>query len=68
MKAAKAMTIRLSLDQAEALETVATVDNQSVSDVIRSAITEHIEARKRSLEFRNGLKDRIGRAQKLLGK
>ena len=68
MKPAKAMTIRLSADQAEALETVATVDNRSVSDVIRTAIAQHIETRRKDREFRDSLKDRIGRAQRLLGR
>jgi predicted transcriptional regulator len=68
MKPAKAMTIRLSSDQAEALETVATVDNRSVSDVIRAAIAEHIETRKRDQGFRESLRDRIERAQKLIGR
>jgi len=67
MKPAKAMTIRLSADQAEQLETVATVDNQPVSEVIRAAIAEHIENRRRDAKFKDGLKDRIARAQELLG-
>jgi predicted DNA-binding protein len=66
MKPAKAMTIRLSADQAEALETVATVDKRSVSEVIRTAIAEHIETRKKDQGFRDSLKDRIGRAESLL--
>jgi predicted transcriptional regulator len=68
MKPAKAMTIRLSADQAEALETVATVENVPVSEVIRSAIATHIESRRKDPDFQDGLKDRIDRAQKLLGK
>jgi predicted transcriptional regulator len=66
MKPAKAMTIRLSADQAEQLETVATVDNQPVSEVIRAAISGHIQKRTQDVEFQNGLKDRIARAQQLL--
>jgi predicted transcriptional regulator len=66
MKPAKAMTIRLSADQAELLETVATVDDQAVSDVIRAAIAEHIERRKKDERFQDGLKTRIARAQQLL--
>jgi predicted transcriptional regulator len=66
MKPSKAMTIRLSLDQAEQLETVATVDNQPVSEVIRAAISEHIESRKKDERFQDGLKQRISRAQQLL--
>lgn len=66
MKPAKAMTIRLSADQAEQLETVATVDDQPVSEVIRAAIAEHIERRKKDAQFQDGLKNRIARAQQLL--
>lgn len=68
MKDAKAMTIRLSSDQAEELETVATVDNQPLSEVIRCAIAGHIEKRKQDSEFQKGLQDKITRAQQMLGK
>jgi predicted transcriptional regulator len=67
MKPAKAMTIRLSAEQAEQLETVATVDDQPVSEVIRAAIAEHIERRKQDGQFQDGLRNRIERAQQLLG-
>lgn len=60
------MTIRLTAEQAEALETVATVDNQPVSEVIRAAIAEHIAGRRRDAEFQEGLRQRINRAQELL--
>jgi predicted transcriptional regulator len=66
MKQPKAMTIRLSADQAEALETVATVEDLPVSDVIRAAITDHIAARRRDPHFQEGLRARIERAQRLL--
>lgn len=68
MKPAKAMTIRLSADQAEALETVATVEERAVSDVIRAAINEHIERRRRDPSFQQGLQERIDRASRLLGR
>jgi predicted transcriptional regulator len=68
MKPAKAMTLRLSTDQAEALETVARVENRSVSEVIRAAISEHIQSRKSDPQFRDSLKDRLERARRLLGK
>ena len=68
MKPAKAMTIRLSSDQAEALETVATIDDQPVAEVVRAAIAEHIEKRRRDRNFQDSLKDRIERAKQLLGK
>lgn len=62
------MTIRLSADQAELLETVANVDNQPVSEVIRAAINAHIEQRQRDVTFQDGLRDRIERAQRMLDK
>lgn len=66
MKPTKAMTIRLSADQAEALETVASVDDQPVSDVIRAAIEQHIERRRHDPTFQEGLRDRLERARRLL--
>jgi len=66
MKPAKAMTIRLSADQAEELETVATVDNQPISEVIRAAIAEHISVRKQDSAFQDSLRERIERAQRML--
>ena len=66
MKQAKAMTVRLSEEQAQALEMVANVENLPISDVIRAAITTHIETRRRDAGFQAGLKDRISQARKLL--
>lgn len=60
------MTIRLSADQAQDLETVSLVDDQPVSEVIRAAIAEHIATRRRDPHFRDGLKERIQRASNLL--
>lgn len=67
MKAPKAMTIRLSAEQAEQLETVAAVDAVPIADVIRTAIAEHIDARKRDEAFRRSLRDRIERTERMLG-
>jgi predicted transcriptional regulator len=61
-----AMTIRLSAEQAEELETVATVDNQPISEVIRAAIADHIAERKRDAQFQDSLRQRIKRAQQML--
>jgi predicted transcriptional regulator len=66
MKPAKAMTIRLTADQADALETVATVEKRAIADVIRAAISEHIETRRRDPSFQEGLKARIVNAQRFL--
>jgi predicted transcriptional regulator len=68
MKSAKAMTVRLSADQADALQTVATVEGRAISEVIRAAIEEHIETRRKDPAFQDSLKDRIDRAQRLLRK
>ena len=66
MKPVKAMTIRLSADQSEQLDTIAAVDGQPVSQVIRSAIAEHIEERKRDSAFQDVLRQRIERARQML--
>ena len=62
----KAMTIRLSAEQADDLATVAAVDGQPVSQVIRAAIDDHIEGRKGDAAFRDGLRQRIERSQRML--
>lgn len=66
VKPAKAMTIRLSAEQAEQLEMVAAVDDQPISEVIRAAIAEHVETRRKDKTFQMGLRERISRAQDLL--
>ena len=68
MKPTKAMTIRLSADQADALETVASVEAMPVSEVIRAAIAEHIDNRKKDPAFQDSLKDRLERSKRLLKK
>ena len=60
------MTIRLSADQSEQLSTIAAVDGQLVSHVIRSAIAEHIEGRRRDAAFQDMLRQRIEREQQML--
>ena len=66
MKPFKALTIRLTPEQADALETVASVDERPVSEVIRAAIEEHIISRKKDPAFQDSLKDRLARARQLL--
>lgn len=61
------MTIRLSPEQAEELETIADVVDLPVSEVVRAAIAEHIEARRHDESFRRSLRERLDRAQRLLG-
>ena len=66
MKPIKTMSIRLSAEQAQELDMVAAVDGQPVSEVIRSAIAEHIAERKRDSAFQDGLRQRIAHAQRML--
>ena len=60
------MTIRLSADQSAELNTIAAVDGQPISNVIRSAIAEHIEVRKRDAAFQDMLRERIERERRML--
>jgi predicted transcriptional regulator len=60
------MTIRLSSEQADQLEMVASVENQPVSEIIRAAIATHIETVSKDEAFQAGLRERIERAQGLL--
>jgi predicted transcriptional regulator len=66
MKPGKAMTIRLSTEQAQDLETVADVDAVPIVEVIRAAIAEHVESRKNNSAFQQSLRERIERAQTML--
>jgi predicted transcriptional regulator len=66
MRPPKAMTIRLSADQAEALQTVASVDDLAVVEVIRTAIAEHVRARAEDAEFQRNLRDQLERVQAIL--
>jgi predicted transcriptional regulator len=66
MKPGKAMTIRLSSEQAEALEIVASVEALPLSEVIRTAINEHIDTKTRDPAFQDSLRDRLEKAQRLL--
>lgn len=62
----KAMTVRLPAAQADELATVASVDNKPVAEVIRSAIAEHVAARRRDPVFQSDLRASVERAQRLL--
>lgn len=62
----KAMTLRLSRDQAEELEAVAEVEGRAVADIVREAIAKHIDARSRDKKFQALLKQRIERNKRIL--
>lgn len=48
---AKTMSLRLEDEQAATLELVARADNQNITDAVRAAIDEHIDARRRDAAF-----------------
>jgi hypothetical protein len=48
---AKTMTLRLEDEQAATLELVARADDQNITDAVRAAIDEHIDARRRDAAF-----------------
>lgn len=49
-----------------ALETVSSVENMPVSDIIRAAIATHIDLKRRDPNFQAGLEKRISQARRLL--
>lgn len=53
---AKTMTIRLSDEQAQELEAVARVDGTPVSEAVRQAIDERIQARRADKGFQSRLR------------
>jgi predicted transcriptional regulator len=52
----KNMTLRLSDEQARELEAVARVDEMPVSEAVRLAIADRIEARRKDQEFQARLR------------
>lgn len=68
MEDIKAMTIRLSADQAAELEAVAQVEGAPVAEEIRRAIAHHIAAKKSDKDFQNRLRASLQRNQAILKK
>lgn len=64
----KVTTVRFPTDQADALDTVARVDELAVSEIIRTAVEAHIERRRQDPEFMARLKARIDQDRRLLAK
>jgi predicted DNA-binding protein len=56
MSEIKTMSLRMPMDTAKDLEAVAAVDDIPVSEVVRNAIDEHIEARRKDQDFKARLK------------
>ena len=56
MSEIKTMSLRMPMDTAKELEAVAAVDDIPVAEVVRDAITAHIEARRKDQDFKARLK------------
>ena len=61
----KTMTLRLDDERAAALELMARAEDKSVTDTVRTAIDEHIEARRKDKAFMRRLKARHEREREL---
>lgn len=62
----RARTLRLTADEAEALQAIAGVDELSVNEEIRRAISAHIEARRSDADFRKRLEASIEKNKEIL--
>jgi hypothetical protein len=62
----KALTLRLPIDQAEAIEAIAGVDEISINEEIRRAVAAHIEARRHDDGFRERLQASLERNREIL--
>lgn len=62
----KALTLRLPVDQAETLEAMAGVNEISINEEIRRAISEHIEVRRQDEDFKARLRASMERNREIL--
>src|SRR6266511_2113413 len=62
----KSMPLRLTDEQAAALEPIARVENVPIAEEVRVALAEHIEKRRRDSGFQARLKASIKRNQEIL--
>ena len=62
----KAMTLRLSQDQASALEAVAQVHGVTVAEEVRAAIEDRIKALRGDPDFQERLRQSLERNQQIL--
>ena len=66
MAETKNMTLRMDERLAEKIQTIADVEETTVSDVIRDALADHVERRRRDPEFQARLQRNLQRHQQLL--
>jgi predicted transcriptional regulator len=64
----KNMTLRLTDEQARELEAISRVDGTSVSETVRVAIAERIEARRQDAEFQRRLRRLMKENQEALAR
>ena len=62
----KSMTLRMNERLADKVQTIAEVEGTTVSNVIRDALAEHVERRRRDPEFQAMLQRNLQRHQELL--
>ena len=62
----KNMTLRMDERLAEKVQTIAEVEGTTVSNVIRDALAEHVERRRRDPEFQAMLQRNLQRHQQLV--
>jgi predicted transcriptional regulator len=62
----KSVLLRLDPELAEQLGAVAEVEGQTVSDVMRRAIADHVERRRQDPAFQRKIKESLRRQQRLL--
>ena len=62
----KNLTLRIDRTLADQARTVADVEGSTVSDVIRDALTEHVERRRKDPGFQALLRRNLERHQELL--
>jgi predicted transcriptional regulator len=62
----KAMTLRLPGDLHERLAAVAEVEGEPISEVVRRAVAQHVEQRRRDPDFQAKLQDTLRRQRQLL--
>jgi predicted transcriptional regulator len=62
----KTMSLRIDDEQARALDAVAAADKTSVSEVIREAITDRIEARRNDKDFQARLREVVEESREAL--
>ena len=63
----KVVTFRLSDEQVDALETVATFDGVALAEELREGVELLLEARRNDPEFRQRVRESLEKAQHILG-